>query len=155
MNWVDKILGHKKQTKEEIINEFEEQVAYIEKKYESNLMKTIKPQDIEENLRCIVEFTVDNNNEISLNIKWNTDDDITAISIGQLLFAINEGEYKETAKDILIGVAKDYPHKEDFIIKCFESWRFNKDQDPLIKPSQVFGMGKQPGGVFQHGYKSQ
>ncbi len=162
MSWINRVLGNKKQSEEEIIQEFEGNVQHLVDTYfQKNPMDPQQQPSpkgehgLTNEDRCIIEFVVTKSDEILLNIRWAQDDAITARSIGQLLYQINNGDYKETAKNILLNVAVENPQKEDFIIDCFEQWKHSKDQDPLLKPSQVFGMGRQPGGVFQNGYKPQ
>jgi len=165
MSWVNRVLGNKKQSEEEIIEEFEGSVQHLVDTYftKNPLDGSTQPaptnqtsdHGVGEENRCIIEFVVTKTDDILLNIRWAKDDSVTAKSIGQLLYQINNGDYKETSKNILLNVAVENPQKEDFIVECFEQWKTSKDQDPLLKPSQVFGMGRQPGGIFQNGYKPQ
>jgi len=162
MNWIDRILGNSpKQSKQEIVKEFEEQVDKIIDAHTAPPKTQVPPVGKQHNgyddsgVRCLAEFIITNNDDVILNVRWDKDNDITARSIGQLLYQINNGDFKETSKNILLQAATENPQKEDFVVKCFENWKDVMDQSPLIKPSQVFGMGRQPGGAFQQGYKPQ
>lgn len=142
MSFLDTISGHKSQTDQEIIAEYQDVLKQVEPEEPS---ERTKKRELDENIRAMIEMVVDNEGTLNIQIKWNEMDGVTSDTIGTLLYNINEGSFSQAFANILIGVAQQQPKSQNFIKSCLAAWRKSKDTNPIIKPSEVFGMGNTSG----------
>ncbi len=154
MSSLDKITGINVKTDTEIIANFEQDMAdYQEALHDVMLPESEepeldkKPDELDKNIRAMVELVVDNNGQLHIYIKWNAMDDITAQTIGKLLHNMNTGSFDQGCANILLGIAQQQQGTKLFIKNCFASLKGHQDTEPVIKPSEVFGMssGSQQG----------
>lgn len=146
------VCGHKPQTDEEIISEFERGVSEFQSLVSQHISSTVEDSettieadsDLDENIVAMIEMTVDQNSQLNIHIKWNKTDDKTSETIGKMLFNMNRGNFEQACANILLGVSRQHPESKGFIKKCFVSWKKNKDNEPVLKPSDVFKMGSHP-----------
>jgi len=78
MSWMDRIIGYKRQTDEQIIVEFEREIAESAVVMQAAACAAINPQDTpknDDNNRAVIEFTVDINGELHIFMTWNDTDE--------------------------------------------------------------------------------
>jgi len=92
--------------------------------------------------QAIVEFYLDNNDEVGINIRWDHCSESTATKLGILLSYINNGKFIGACSTLIGTSAQGSPEQKAFAVQCLKAWNGQeKDGLPIIKPSQVFSMG--------------
>ena len=90
-----------------------------------------------------VEFVIDNNGQVDINVMWPHDTEETSKNLGLLFHAINAGDLEKNCANLLVKILQTYPEKKEFIKNAMETWRKKRDEEPLIEPSEVFGFNSQ------------
>lgn len=93
-----------------------------------------------------IEFILCKNGDIKIECDWLGENERLAQAYGQFMFHINEGNLKQNIAQTLINYAQKNVCSVNFINKIIEEWgrmQGDKENKPVVTPSQVIGMGKQ------------
>jgi len=89
-------------------------------------------------------YTIDINNQVSIQFKWSEVSKATAECLGTMLYALNSGNLTQQSEMILSKTMEQSPEHRPFIESIFESWQsaINRHEQ-VVKPSEVFKLGRQ------------
>ena len=92
-----------------------------------------------------VEFVYDKEDNMRINISYNDTTKETSSELARMLHYINTGNFEEHCSEILVNIAKENPTHSHFIRHLFKKWNGFRDEEQIIRPSQVFAMSNRPG----------
>lgn len=87
--------------------------------------------------QAILEFIIDKDGDINLNIHWNNNSDALARNLGSMINHIHNGSFRNHTNVLLLEMINN-PNNKYFAEKCIETIYMEQNEDFLIKPSEVF-----------------
>lgn len=90
-----------------------------------------------------IEFILDQNGHVDINVSWSDTSEETAENLGILLYCINSGTLENNCVELLVKIIQEHQNSRSFVKKVIEIWRNKKNKEPLIKPSEVFSIQNQ------------
>ncbi len=77
---------------------------------------------------------------LDVNVFWDENTEDNARAIAKLLYQLNEGLLEEQMGSLLVDVGNELPQQQPFVKRIFELWRKEQESDPVLLPTQVFGL---------------
>ncbi len=155
MKWlVNVILGINQESKKEIVDEYKDQMHEIAQEQAQLIVDPVQIKQMERELShqglrppeskrdaCEINFTVNTEGKIHINLDFGDTELNLADSLGRLLFHIHCGDLAKECRRILSTIQQQQPQSRIFINKVVKTWdKAMGNSEPIIKPSEVFTM---------------
>ena len=132
-SWLDYYVLGVKEVSDEEARQYVSQI--IKQQYDESESETDTGQ---------IVFIVDETGDLFIQINWTDTNPAIAQALGLVLYYISAGKLGQQCEYVLNETLKQDPSSRAFVQSIANSWRYCVDQENVvIKPSEVFSLGKQ------------